>query len=206
MAVQPDAIKLRLRALFPKANLSKTRIDAIAAKLATKPADDADDAAIDEVINDFNDGPMSIEDIAKLDDKLRTLESKPTPAPAPNPVPPVVDEDPIKQLLNEFKTLKEELANIKAGETKKTITERFNSDPRVKDVPDFIRKGYIPTSEDDFEANVEALTGSYKEFAEKNKLSTQGGDQPAAGGTPKKAGQVKMLTKEEAEQIVKSMN
>lgn len=75
MAVEKAKVIARLKALFPKANLSQTRLDAIADKLAKKPADDADDAAIDAVINDFND-VLSIEDIAKGDDRTRTLEAE----------------------------------------------------------------------------------------------------------------------------------
>lgn len=183
MAVDAQKIKDRLKTLFPKANLSKARLDAIAAKLSQKPADDADDAAIDEVINDYNDnGAMSIEELAKLDDKLRTLEAKqPTPPTPPTPQVPPVDEDPMKQLLNEFKSLKEELTNIKAEKKKETITERFNSDPRVKDIPEIVRKGYMPVSDEDFETNVETLVGDYKVFAEKHKLAAHGNDTPGSG-------------------------
>lgn len=75
MAVEKAKVIARLKALFPKANLSQTRLDAIADKLAKKPADDADEADIDAVINDFND-VLSIEDIAKGDDRTRTLEAE----------------------------------------------------------------------------------------------------------------------------------
>lgn len=75
MAVEKSKVIARLKALFPKANLSQQRLDAIADKLAKKPADDADEQAIDAVINDFND-VLSIEDIAKGDDRTRTLEAE----------------------------------------------------------------------------------------------------------------------------------
>lgn len=75
MAVDKLKVIARLKALFPKANLSQKRLDALADKLAKKPADDADDVAIDAVINDFNE-ILSIEDIAREDDRTRTLESE----------------------------------------------------------------------------------------------------------------------------------
>lgn len=75
MAVKPEKIKERLKALYPKANLSQKRIDEISAKLAKKPADDAEDDAIDSVINDAND-LMDFEALAKEDDRVRTLEAK----------------------------------------------------------------------------------------------------------------------------------
>src|SRR5690606_2228270 len=64
----------RLKALFPKANLSTKMIDAIAAKLESKVSDDADDAAIDEVVNQANEF-MDFEALAKKDDRIRTLEA-----------------------------------------------------------------------------------------------------------------------------------
>lgn len=77
MAVEKERVKARLKALFPKANLSQTRLDAIAAKLSPKPADDADDAAIDALLTAYNDdAAMTFEELAKYDDKLRTLEAK----------------------------------------------------------------------------------------------------------------------------------
>lgn len=75
MAVAPEKIKARLKVLFPKANLSTKRLDAYAAKLAPKPADDADDAAIDAIINDYND-IIDFEAVAKEDDRIRTLEAE----------------------------------------------------------------------------------------------------------------------------------
>ena len=89
MAVDRLKVIARLKALFPKANLSQKRLDALADKLASKPADDADDTAIDVVINDFND-ILSIEEIAREDDRVRTLEAKskePNPAAPPAPAP-----------------------------------------------------------------------------------------------------------------------
>jgi len=78
MAVTPEKIKARLKVLFPKANLSQKRIDEISAKLAPKPADDADDAAVDVFINDANE-LMGFEAMAKEDDRVRTLEANQKP-------------------------------------------------------------------------------------------------------------------------------
>ena len=109
MAVEKSKVIARLKALFPKANLSQKRLDALADKLASKPADDADDAAIDLVINDFN-SVLSIEEIAREDDRVRTLEQKanpnpPTPpAPPAPPTPPTGDDVPayVKALLDKL--------------------------------------------------------------------------------------------------------
>lgn len=74
MAVKPEIIKARLKVLFPKANLSQKRLDVYTAKLAPKPTDDADEATIDALINDYND-VIDFEAVAKEDDRIRTLES-----------------------------------------------------------------------------------------------------------------------------------
>lgn len=75
MAVEAKRIKGRLRVLFPKANLSKKRLDEIAARLAKKPDDDAEDSVIDEIINNANE-LLPFEEIAKEDDRVRALEAK----------------------------------------------------------------------------------------------------------------------------------
>ena len=64
----------RLKALFPKANLSTKRIDVITAKLESKVSDNADETAIDEILNQANDF-MDFEAVAKEDDRIRTLEA-----------------------------------------------------------------------------------------------------------------------------------
>ena len=75
MAVPAQKIKDRLKAKFPKANLSTQRLDAIADRLSNLPADDADNVAIDLVLDNAN-ALMPFEDIAKGDDRVRTLEQK----------------------------------------------------------------------------------------------------------------------------------
>ena len=74
MAVKPEIIKARLKVLFPKANLSQKRLDTYVAKLAPKPADDADEAAVDAIINDYND-VIDFVAVAQEDDRTRTLEA-----------------------------------------------------------------------------------------------------------------------------------
>lgn len=198
MAVSQDKIKERLRALFPKANLSKQRLDAIAAKLATKPEDDATDDQVDEIINDYNE-VIDFEQIARDDDRIRTLEArKPKPTPKPE-----VEEDPTDDDTPAWaKALQQEIASLKAERTQETIAQRFNSDPRVKDIPEFIRKGYVPTGDDDFEDKVTELSNEYKVFAEKNKLQSYPNDVPPNGTPDKKSGTVKKISADEAKKII----
>lgn len=202
MAVSQDKIKERLKALFPKANLSKQRLDAIAAKLAPKPEDDATDDQVDEIINDYND-VIDFEQIARDDDRIRTLEAARKQKPATKSE---VEEDPKDDDTPAWvKALQQEIASLKAERTQETIAQRFNSDPRVKDIPEFIRKGYIPQNEDDFEAKVIELSNEYKGFAEKNKIQAYPNDVPANGTPDRKTGTVKKISADDAKKIIESI-
>jgi hypothetical protein len=201
MAVEKSKVIARLKALFPKANLSQKRLDALADKLASKPADDADDAAIDAVINDFN-SILSIEDIAREDDRLRTLEAKhkepapptpPTPPTPPNPEPPKGDEVPswVQGIVDSNKKLLEEVEAIKTGkivETKKqTASELFAKSEVLKRIPEGIRQNWVNridvNSETPFEEQIQALETEYSTLVQEtaNSNSYPG---PAGGGNP----------------------
>ena len=204
MAVEPQKIKARLKALFPKANLSTTRLDALAAKLSQKPADDADDAAIDQILTDYNeDAPMTFEEIARHDDKVRTLEAKikgqggneggnggngsqgsqGQQQQGSEGGDNLSDEDKriAAIVAAATKPLADKLAQLETQRTQETITERFKKDERLKGVPEFMFKGRIPASEEDFETAVTELATDYTEFAKQNKLAAFGNDAPPAG-------------------------
>ena len=200
MAVDKLKMIARLKALFPKANLSQKRLDALADKLALKPADDADDAAIDSVINDFN-SVLSIEDIAREDDRVRTLESKANPnppAPAPKPTDPPTPPTPptdvpawAQAILDSNKKLEGELELIKTGkviETKRaTASELFGKSEVLKGIPETIRKNWENridvNSETPFEDQIQALEKEYSELVQVNANSNQYAG-PAGGGNP----------------------
>lgn len=198
MAVKQEQIKARLRVLFPKANLSQKRMDAIAAKLCLKPADDADDSAIDEVVNGANDF-MSFEEIAREDDRVRTLEANqkapaPTPAPVPQPSPGPTPEDApswAKALIDSNKKLSEDLEALKSGkiiEAKKaTASELFAKSEILKNIPEKVRKNWENridvNSETSLEDQVSGLEAEYSElFQSSADINNYGG--PAGTGTP----------------------
>lgn len=217
MAVPKEKTKARIKALYPKTNLTQQRMDAIAAKLSEKLADDADDDAIDAVINDFND-IMPIEEIAKNDDRIRTLtrkaadvtEKKPN---AKNPEKEEKaesnDDDPMSILLNEMKSIKTELAAFKAKDEQKSLEERFRSDERLKDVPAALLKGRIPKDETSFDEAIDEivsdwaeLSGSVTQTREKSKLSAFGKDTPPAGSG---GGEAKQVSDKEADEVAKKL-
>lgn len=210
MAVKPEKIIGRVRALYPNANLSTSRLTAIAGRLSNKPADDADDSAIDEIIKDYNDnGAMTFEEIAKSDDQIRTLQA------SKDLKKEEVKKEEVKVDPDEpawFKAYREsndaKLAKIEQEKTKETITSKFANDERVKNIPAIIRKGFTPTSEEDYESNVEALVAEYAPYAEKLKLAGfTGEDNPASstGGADAKKGTVKAKSAEEVKDIADSI-
>ncbi|TDO68745.1 hypothetical protein EV143_1207 [Flavobacterium chryseum] len=202
MAVDKQKVIARLKALFPKANLSQKRLDAIADKLAKKPADDADDTAIDAVINDFND-VMSIEGIAKDDDRTRTLEAEKQKAiddarkkAGLDPEKKEEDKvelpdntpDYVKAILGKMDSISTELETIKTGrvtETKKaSATDQFNKSEILKRIPDSVKPNWINridvNSEVSFEDQIKGLETEYGELVQLSADNNQYA--PAAGG------------------------
>lgn len=199
MAVEKSKVIARLKALFPKANLSQKRLDALADKLAKKPADDADDTAIDAVINDFND-VMDISEIAKEDDRVRTLEtnSKKKLEPAKKDeeekeVIKVADDAPewAKALLKSNEKLTSDLEAIKTGnitQTKKqTASDLFGKSEILKGLKPELKDRWLNridvNSETSFEDQIKDLEVEYSELVQgsvDNNLYAP----PAGGGDP----------------------
>lgn len=182
MAVKPEKIKERLRILFPKANLSQKRLDEISERLAKKPADDADDNAVDEVINGFNE-VLSFESIAKDDDRIRTLESKskaepPKQEPNPNPEPPKNDiSDLVKAMVDSNQKLLSEIEALKNGkitESKQQIAQKlFNESGILKALKPEVKEKWISrisvnteSSEDDIKNQITDLENEFTEITQ----------------------------------------
>ena len=197
MAVKPEIIKARLKVLFPKANLSTKRLDAIAAKLAPMPADDADDAAVDAVVNQANDF-NSFDEIAREDDRVRTLEEKagkPTPPTPPNPAdPPTPPTPPVdvpewaKGLVEANKTLLEKVTAIESGnllQTKKqTALQSFEKSEILKGLKPELKDRWLSrvdvNSETPIEDQIKELESEYSELVQVSADNNQYGG--AAGG------------------------
>lgn len=207
MAVEKSKVIARLKALFPKANLSQQRLDAIADKLAKKPADDADDTAIDAVINDFND-VLSIEDIAKGDDRTRTLEAdkkkaeelaatkKPEPSKDDETEVSKIDDDApawAKALLKSNEKLTADLESIKTGNIKQSKLEQAKSLLEKSEVfkklnddsKGFMLKNIELESDTPFEEQITGLEGVFEKLVQ----STADTNQYAPG-----AGQGRLTT------------
>ncbi|WP_445453096.1 hypothetical protein [Flavobacterium sp. 25HG05S-40] len=203
MAVKPEVIKARIKVKYPKANLSTKRIDEISAKLCTQPADDADEAAIDAVLEAAN-SFVSFEDIAKQDDKIRTLEAnqKPTPPtpptpPADPPTPPAPPADAPEwaksiieanqKLVDDNKKLLEKVTAIENGKVvdtkKQTAATLFGNSEVLKGLKPEVKQSWLNridvASETPIEDQIKALETEYSEITQTAADSTQ-----HAGPTP----------------------
>ena len=203
MAVKPEIIKARLKVLFPKANLSQKRIDVYTAKLAPKPADDADEATIDAIINDYND-VIDFEAVAKEDDKIRTLEAdkkkaedlaknKGSKKEEEEEEEVKIDDDApawAKALLKSNEKLSSELETIKSGnitQTKKqTATQLFEKSEILKGLKPELKERWQNridvNSETPFEDQIKELESEYSELVQVNADSNVYGG-PAGGGS-----------------------
>ncbi len=186
-----DKILAAIKAKFPKVNLSKTRLDAIVAKIETKVSDDETliDAQIDE-FNNFN--PFT--EIAKNDDVIRNYEAKlkSTGKYKENVIDLEVtpDDTPAwaKSLIEQNKVLSEGLAAIQ-GE-KKTATIRSKVAVDLKEIPaSYWGKRQMPEKDEDLGTFVEDVKADYSAFTQelannglKNIPAPGSGVQPSAKG------------------------
>lgn len=135
-----DKIIARLKAKFSGVNLSKTRLDQIADKLASKITDENEiDGKLDE-LNDI----MPFADIAKQDDRVRTLEAKikepkkqDPPKPEDTPADPPEDVPAwAKALIDQNKSLNEKLTSLEQGRTAEQNQARLRALLKEKKVDD----------------------------------------------------------------------
>lgn len=182
---------IRSKAKELKANLSQGRIDAMAAKLHAKNPDLTEEADHEEPVNNLND-LMPFADIAKDDDRLRTLEKKdPTKKPA-DPENPT-NEDPTKKSGDDeppawAKKLQSDLDAMKTEKAQSTNKTKLKD--LIKDVPESYYKGrVVPEKEEDLQAFADEVQADWEGFRQEQitaGLMTQtapgGGDTKAAQG------------------------
>lgn len=184
-----EKILAAIKAKFPAVNLSKKRLEAIAAKIEAKVIDDETkiDAALD-AFNEYN--PLA--DMAKQDDTLRNLEAKvkaaaPAKKDEPAKVEPieVTDDTPAwaKALIEQNKLLSTGLATLQGEKALSSIKAKATE--KLKDVPtSYWGKRALPEKEEDLEAFITEVqtdyTGFTKELTEKG-LSIVGAPRTGAG-------------------------
>lgn len=152
-----EQIISQLKSKFPGVNLSKVRIDAIADKLAAKITEESEiDGKLDELNELF---PFA--EIAKQDDRLRTLEAKNKPVQQPQPQPepsPAPSDDPVAKKLAEME------AKLQAFEREKQqakLQETFTKKLSEKKIPAQLAKGRTIESEEQLEAVITEIESDY---------------------------------------------
>lgn len=185
-----DKIIANLKAKHPKVQGSV--INFIADKLDPKVTTEAE---VDTVIQAFEDGPITVADIAaqittegdrRVTQALKDKDKKPEPAkPAPtNPAPtdPATPPDPLAQVLTAVQGLVQRMDGLEATRTKETLESRVKAKAEAEKIPPYL----IPTveKEEDIDAAIE--TGKTR-FAElKQSMTNEGlaGNTPPGGGAP----------------------
>lgn len=165
-------IEGRLKALFPKANFSTKRMDVITAKLESKVSDDADDAAIDEIVNQANDF-MDFIALAKEDDRVRTLEANQKKGEEGGDPP---KEDPKNDSPKDdepewAKRLAQRLDNIEKGKITESkaniVADLFSKSEILKGLPENQKQSWLKRvnlESEDLAAEVAALETEYTEL------------------------------------------
>lgn len=213
-----DKILARLKEKFPGVNLSKKRLDAIADKLTPKIKEESE---IDAKLDDLND-VLPFADMAKEDDKIRTLEAKLKEKDKPKPTekPAGEDEDteeetqeeqskpkPKKKSANSevlamLQEMRQELQGLKAEKMKGSMQSKRKE--KLKDVDEsFYDMIPVPESEDDLEEHVEQIQTRWNKINDgkvAEKLAT--GTKPINGAAPSKDGKEKQATKEELDKVM----
>ncbi len=172
-----ETFKARLKTKYSGVNLSTKRIDAIADRLHKKFPDLTEEADHDAKLDDLND-LQPFADIAKDDDRIRTLENKPKdkekdqPAdpkkddPAPTPKPEDAPPAWAQALIDQNKALAEKLEGIEKEKSQMTISQKLAANPKLEGVPEvFWKKRSLPQKEEDIEAFVTEASADWAEVS-----------------------------------------
>lgn len=199
MAVEVQRVKDRFKAKYGTVSLSNQRLDALAAKLAPKIADDAEDGVIDGELDDLNEMYPFLEmkkaEDRAVNDKKKQQQEQQNPNQDSNTNNQNSNEQNQPQLTPEqeafLKLVDQRLAPVtqklnaleqqQQGQTLVQKRETLLKEGKALGIPDFTLE-LIPVTE---ETNVtEVLQGvgeKYKEFAKQNKLAAFGNDAPPSG-------------------------
>lgn len=178
-----DKILAAIKAKFPGVNLSKKRLEAIAAKIELKVIDD--ESKIDAALATY-DEYNSLAELAKQDDALRNLEAhkKANPGKKEDPIKPIEVVEPpldentpawVKLILEQNKKLSEGLAAIQGEKAQSTIRTKLTTllSEKGKEVPaSYWGKRAIPEKEEELDAFVTDVQTDYSAF--KKELTEQG--------------------------------
>lgn len=216
-----EKIIAAIKAKFPAINLSKKRLNLIAAIIEKKVIDD--EAKIDAQLDEFN-FFNPIAELAKQDDTIRNLEGKLKPEQPPKDkddktekddktkAPDLPDDTPgyVKTMLESFTKGFEKLStavdSLQKEKAQTSILEKVKTG-KLKDVPvEFWGDRKLPEKEEEIEAFETKVETDYTQFT--NKLTEKGlSVLPSAksGTAPDPKGNGKTATKEELDTVMKDI-
>lgn len=193
----------RLRELFPKANLSKTRIEQYATKLTAKLNEESTQEDLDNLIKDLND-VVNFEEVAKQDDQLRTfLNAKPKTKEEEEPKP---KEDIVDDSTPAWaKALQDEIKSLRAEKVTETIETKFRGHESLKGVPkEMLDLVKTPQTLEEVDTFANQIAEIYKDKQIKDKLNSFGADIPTEGKTGKTL-EVKQASDAEIDEVFKNI-
>jgi hypothetical protein len=165
-------LKAKLQTLGVK-NLSQARIDAIADKLSSKITEESQ---IDEKLDELND-IMPFADIARNDDRLRTLEAK-DKKPQAQPKNEPTEDDPMKVLLAQMQQLTEKVSSFEKEKTQSHLQKKLQEKMAEKKIPSILLKGRQVESEDQLDQVLSEIEADHTAY--KQELVNQGFSQTSA--------------------------
>lgn len=212
-----EQIIAAIKAKFPKVNLSKKRLDAIAAKKVFEGVEEAAD--LDAKIVEL-DEIMDFADLAKQDDtqrnlaaKLKAVEDQLNPEdkdkdkekPKETPLPEGMPEW-MKPFMEAQRVQAEQLGKILSREQTTTVAEKLKADKRLEGVPAYVLKlAGVPT-EENYETHVENIVAEYT-AAQADSTNNDFTKVPKPIGSNQKVdiSTIKPATKEELDSVYKEI-
>lgn len=203
------------KTMFPTLNLSNKRLDLIASRIEAKI--DSDETKINDELKTM-DEYLSFSEIAKEDDRIRTLEARNkellTGKPPTDTTPKADDDqnandDPttvlLKKILKQNEELQVKITNIEQKETLGTIRGSLKTNS-LKDIPEsFWGKRIIPTKEEEVQAFVDEVTSDYTAFKQEHADKGLGIIGDVINGQVTKTGPIKKASVEEVNSVVSSI-
>jgi hypothetical protein len=194
-----DVFKARLKAVTKAAgvnNLSQKRIDAFADRLHKKNPDVTELADHDKLINEL-DELVSFKDIAKEDDKIRTLEARKKSEEAQDDddqdddqdqEPPATKKKPAKKKDDEMpawaKPLFEKVTALETEKRTGTIKSKLAEKLKDKGIPEkFYSKRALPEKEEDLEDFASEIETDWTELKQDSNNAGLASSSIPAGGT-----------------------
>jgi hypothetical protein len=210
MAVDKGLVLVAINKKFEGKSLSKTFKENLATKWAVKIDNETD---IDAYVDDREDVVLeaSTEADRRATDAVKKITLPKVEKKEDKADEIVIDETEgmtafENMMLQKFGALETKITGFETQQTQKTLTERFKSHPELKGIPEFMFKGRIPSTEEEFDNAVSELKTDYSGFATENKLASLGNDVPNNfGGLKNILGEVKPASKEDVDKLAKSL-